>query len=40
MECLLLKSQVVPDEAMSGQGEVEMIHANTDLGQKKLSELA
>jgi len=38
-EYLLLKSQEEPDEAPSGQGEVEMNEASTNLGQKQLSGL-
>jgi hypothetical protein len=37
---LLLKSQEEPKEAPSGQGDVEMTEANTDLVQRQLSELA
>jgi len=39
-EYLLLKSQEEPDETRSGQGEVVMTEANTNLVQKQLSELA
>jgi len=39
MEYLLLKSQEEPKEAPSGQGEVIMTEANTDIVQKQLSEL-
>jgi hypothetical protein len=37
---LLLKEQGEPEEALEGQGEIEMTEANTDLVQKQLSELA
>jgi predicted nucleic acid-binding Zn-ribbon protein len=36
---LLLKEQEEPDQALEGQGEVEMTEASTDLIQKQLSEL-
>jgi len=36
----LLKDQEEPEEAVEGQGEVEMIEANTDIVQEQLSELA
>ena len=37
---LLLKEQEEPDEALEGQGEVEITEANTDLVQKQLLKLA
>jgi len=37
---LLLKEQEKPEEALEGQGEIQMTEANTDLVQKQLSELA
>jgi hypothetical protein len=37
---LLLKEQEEPEEALEGQGEVQMLEANHDLVQKQLSELA
>jgi hypothetical protein len=37
---LLLKEQEEPEEALEGQGEVQMSEANPDLVQSQLSELA
>jgi len=37
---LLLKEQEEPEEALEGQGEVQMLEANPDLVQEQLSELA
>jgi len=37
---LLLKEQEEPEEALEGQGEIQMIDANPDLVQEQLSELA
>jgi hypothetical protein len=37
---LLLKEQEEPEEALEGQGKVQMSEANPDLVQKQLSELA
>ena len=37
---LLKKEQAEPEEALEGQGEVEMLEPNTDLVQEQLSELA
>jgi hypothetical protein len=37
---LVLKEQQEPEEALEGQGEVQMSEANPDLVQKQLSELA
>jgi hypothetical protein len=36
---LLIKEKGEPEEALEGQGEIEMTEANTDLVQKQLSEL-
>jgi hypothetical protein len=36
---LLLKEQEKPEQALEGQGEIEMTEANTDLVQKQLLEL-
>jgi hypothetical protein len=37
---LLLQSQVEPEEALKGQGEIQMREENSNLVQKQLSELA
>jgi hypothetical protein len=37
---LLLKEQEEPEQALEGQGEIQMTEANSDLVQKQLSELA
>ena len=37
---MLIKAQGEPEEALEGQGEIEMSEANPDLVQKQLSELA
>jgi len=37
---LLLKEQEEPEEALEGQGEIQMLEANPDLVQEQLSELA
>jgi len=37
---LLLREQEEPEEALEGQGEIQMLEANPDLVQKQLSELA
>jgi len=37
---LLITQQGEPEEVVEGQGEVEMIEANTDLVQEQLSDLA
>jgi len=39
-EYLLIKEQEEPQEALEGQGEIEMLEPNTDLVQEQLSELA
>ena len=39
-EYLLLKEQEEPEQALEGQGEVQMLEANPDLVQDQLSELA
>jgi len=37
---LLIKEQAEPEEALEGQGEIEMLDQNSDLVQEQLSELA
>jgi len=39
-EYLLIKEQAEPEEALEGQGEIEMLEQNTDLVQEQLLELA
>jgi len=39
-EYLLIKEQAEPEEALEGQGEIDMLEPNTNLVQEQLSELA